>query len=99
MSLKVKVNLTGLIVVCFVVFGVIVYLSFFTASADNKWKHRKSNIFGLNRIIEVYSVDGDLIKTYKGKCKIEDHPTKIMFVLDKKKSVLISGGLVIIEEE
>lgn len=100
MSLKVKVNLTGFVIICFVIIGVIVYLSFFTASAKIGWKHKKSSLFGLHRTIEVYSDDGDLVKTYKGKCKIEEeHPYKTKFIMDGKKSISISGGLIIIEEE
>ena len=53
---------------------------------------------GLERTISVYSYEGNLLKTYKGKCDIEENElNKILFDIDGKR-VIIYNAVVIAEE-
>ncbi len=54
---------------------------------------------GLERTISVYSYDGNLLKTYKGKCDIEENESnKVLFDIDGKR-VIIYNAVVIAEEK
>lgn len=54
---------------------------------------------GLERTISVYSYEGNLLKTYKGKCDIEENESnKILFDIDGKR-VIIYNAVVIAEEK
>ena len=54
---------------------------------------------GLERTISVYSYEGNLLKTYKGKCDIkENESNKILFDIDGKR-VIIYNAVVIAEEK
>lgn len=53
---------------------------------------------GLKRSISVYSYDGNLLKTYEGKCDIEENDSnKVLFDIDGKR-VIIYNPVVIAEE-
>jgi len=58
---------------------------------------------GLDRTVEVYDLQGDLIKTYKGKFDIQEDSTKVFFDLPQEsgdsKRVQIYNATVIVEEE
>lgn len=54
---------------------------------------------GLERTISVYSYEGNLLKTYKGKCDIEENESnKILFDINGKR-VIIYNAVVIAEEK
>jgi len=74
---------------------------FMMPSTQNKLKHIKSSVVGIERVATVYSDDGTEIAKFDGKFKIEqESPYKTTFVnLDTQKSVYISGGITIIEEK
>ena len=58
---------------------------------------------GLERTVEVYDLQGDLIKTYEGKFDIQEDSTKVFFDLPTEdggsKRVQIYNATVIVEEE
>ena len=67
------------------------------ADIGNKMKHIQSSAIGLKRNVTVYSLDGTEIKSWTGRCKIEEQSSKTKFVMNGK-SVYINGGVTIIEE-
>lgn len=53
---------------------------------------------GLNRTINVYTLDGKLIATYEGKIDIDDNSNgSIMFDLDGKRYVYYNAIIEVIE--
>lgn len=66
------------------------------------WKRFKKGIHsdvngGLNREVKVYSYDGKLIHTYKGKFDIQSNENKVLFDI-KGKRVTIYNSPVVVEE-
>lgn len=59
-----------------------------------------SSVTGLNRVVQVYSHDGNLIKEYEGRIDIEvnEYGNKVKFDLDGKR-VIINNAIVITEEK
>lgn len=54
---------------------------------------------GLNRVINVYSLDGTLIATYEGKIDIDNNSNgSIMFDLDGKRYVYYNAIIEVIEK-
>jgi hypothetical protein len=50
---------------------------------------------GLNRVLEVYSADGKLLKTYKGKFDIEiSEGGKIKFDIGNKRTILYNATVI-----
>lgn len=63
-------------------------------------KHTQSSWVGLDRKVEVYSLDGKLLKTYEGRFKVEENPNgSISFITNDNKEHKIIGGIVIIDEQ
>lgn len=77
---------------------------FFLCGCGESWERTKkdwdSNYNGgLKRSISVYSYDGNLLKTYEGKCDIEENDSnKVLFDIDGKR-VIIYNAVVIAEEK
>jgi len=55
---------------------------------------------GLDRRVEVYDHNGNLLKVYEGKIDVEanDYGNKVKFDLDGKR-IIINNAIVIIEEK
>lgn len=54
---------------------------------------------GLNRILNVYTIDGKLIASYEGKIDIDDNANgSIMFDLDDKRYVYYNAIIEVIEK-
>lgn len=54
---------------------------------------------GLDRILNVYTIDGKLIATYEGKIDIDDNSNgSIMFDLDGKRYVYYNAIIEVIEK-
>lgn len=54
---------------------------------------------GLNRTVNVYTLDGKLIATYEGKIDIDDNSNgSIMFDLDGKRYVYYNAIIEVIEK-
>ena len=60
-------------------------------------KHLKSDIIGLKRQVTLYDCSGNVIKSWKGRFKIEVQGSFVSFIDDNGKDVKVSGT-VIIEE-
>lgn len=77
---------------------------FLLCGCGESWERTKKNWNseyngGLERTISVYSYDGNLLKTYKGKCDIEENESsKILFDIDGKR-VIVYNAVVIAEEK
>ena len=54
---------------------------------------------GLDRILNVYTIDGKLIATYEGKIDIDDNSNgSVMFDLDGKRYVYYNAIIEVIEK-
>ena len=53
---------------------------------------------GLNRQINIYSLDGNLIASHEGKIDIEDRENSILFELDGKRYVYYNAIIEVIEK-
>lgn len=63
-------------------------------------KHIKSNAVGLNRIVEQRDFEGNVIKQYEGKFKVEIiGDNAVAFILDNGREVKLFGGIIAIEEK
>jgi hypothetical protein len=70
-----------------------------TASCDRQRKDIASNWGGgLNRIVNIYSLDGVLISSYEGKIDIEDRENSILFDLDGKRYIYYNAIIEVIEK-
>lgn len=49
---------------------------------------------GLNRICTVYSLDGSVIKTFKGSFDIEKNDNRLQFDLDGKRRTIFNSPVV-----
>lgn len=67
-------------------------------AAANNLKHLQSSMIGLNRKITLYSANGEVIKTWSTKAKIEDHGGTVYFLDSKSKAITISGTFTVEEE-
>lgn len=88
------------IIVGVLTIGIIVLLCGCGESWERKKKDWNSEYNGgLERTISVYSYEGNLLKTYKGKCDIEENESnKILFDIDGKR-VIIYNAVVVAEEK
>lgn len=69
------------------------------ASTQRSCKSCQSDMSGgLNRVINVYTLDGELIATYEGLIDIDDNENgSIMFDLDGKRYVYYNAIIEVIE--
>lgn len=101
MSKKAK---TGIWVTVLVFLGIIVgcFIWYFnTASGERALKTmRSNNSGGLERVVKVYSNNGELIQTYDGKIDVEDteYGNKVLFDLNGKR-VVIYNATIVVEEK
>lgn len=84
------------------VFGVMVYSR--TESGKRAYKDQQSNFGGgIERIVEVYDVNGELVKTYEGKFDIETNADGKYIIFDdennKRHQIYYTTGTVCIEEK
>ena len=52
---------------------------------------------GLNRTVNVYSYDGELIATYTGRIDIEQNESKVLFDMDGKRYIYYNAIVEVIE--
>lgn len=70
-----------------------------TASCSRWGKDVTSNWSGgLERVINVYSMDGKLIASHEGKVDIEDRENSILFDMDGKRYVYYNAIIEVIEK-
>ncbi|WP_333481156.1 hypothetical protein [Allocoleopsis sp.] len=67
------------------------------ASTQHEWSHFKSNWFGLDRKITLYSADGRVIREWQGRYNLEVDSNTVRFI-ENGKAVLISGTFVVEEQ-
>lgn len=65
---------------------------------QNQVSYFKSGIFGLNRVVTLYGVDGHVIKTWSGNFNVEDQGGTIRFLDERGKAITISGTFTIEEQ-
>ena len=73
------------------------------ASWEDSQKDIKSNTSGLKRIVRVYTLDGKLLKEYKGMIRIrsseESDRISLNLISENNRRVTIDNAIVITEEE
>lgn len=80
----------ALLVVALLLFGC-------TEGTRRVFKSVTSNIAGLERVVTVYSYDGDVIAEYRGRIDLDYHDGRVLFELDGKR-IAIYNAVVIAEE-
>ncbi len=60
--------------------------------------HWKSDLVGLKRTVTLYNDNGQPIKTWKGRFKVEVSGSTARFIDDDGKAVIISGTYLIEEQ-
>ena len=81
------------------IIGPIVYSN--TEEGQRALKDQQSNFYGgISRTVEVYDINGNLIKSYEGKFDIEtDHNNYIMFDDNGQRHIIyFTTGTIIIDE-
>ena len=68
-----------------------------TENSQKEWKHRQSDLVGLNRIVTLYDGQGRVIKQWEGRFKVEIDGTTASFIVNGKE-VKISGTFIIEEK-
>ena len=86
------------VIFSFIVLLAIGYYFFFKGDFQNKVKHFQSSMTGLNRNITLYSNNGEIIKEWNTKVKIEDKGGTVYFIDNNGKAVIISGTFIIQEK-
>lgn len=75
-----KVAVTIMAVLSIFVLGIMIWYYQSTAQGSRALKTQRSNFSnGIEREVEVYSMDGKLLKTYKGKFDLEYDDDRILF--------------------
>lgn len=81
---------------------IVLILSLFVGCKEvgRSMKDLGSSFSGLDRVVEVYTLEGTLLKRYKGQLDIEtnEYGNKIKFDLNGKR-VIIYNAVVIVEEK
>lgn len=76
-----------------------VFLSGCTASMQREIKDWQSEYSGgLNRVVNIYSLDGNLIASHEGLIDIEDRDNSILFELNGKRYVYYNAIIEVIEK-
>jgi hypothetical protein len=68
------------------------------SSCDRMAKSWDSEFGGLNRIVNVYDYEGDLIATHEGQIDVEENDSKVLFDLNGKRYVYYNAVVEVIEK-
>jgi uncharacterized lipoprotein YehR (DUF1307 family) len=68
------------------------------SSCERAAKSWDSEFGGLNRIVNVYDYEGDLIATYEGNLDVQENDSKVLFDLNGKRYVYYNAVVEIIEK-
>jgi len=86
----------------FLVLGLTVTLSLAATGCTEKQrkgiKHVKSDLIGLKRKVTLYDCNGQPIRTWHGRFKIEVQGAYLSFIDDDDHEIKV-GGTVVVEEE
>ncbi len=77
--------------------SLIITLPSCTETQRKDLKHFKSSVIGLKRKVTLYSANGEPIKTWEGRFKVEVMGAFIAFIDDNGKEVKVSGNVVVEE--
>ena len=73
------------------------------ASWEDSQKDIESNVNGLKRTVQVYTLDGKLLKEYKGMIRVRDSDESdrisLNLISEKNRRVTIDNAIVITEED
>lgn len=90
-----------IVIAAIVIIGMLLGIRWYyqnTASGQRALKTQESNLGGgLYRTVEVYSYDGDLIKSWSGEFDVTENDQETFFDIDGRR-VIIQGGIIINEE-
>ncbi len=92
MTIKIKKQV---LIILFILCAIFIFSC--TEKQRKEIKHLKSDIIGLKRIVTLYDCNGNVIKQWKGRFKIEIQGSFISFIDDNGKEVKISGTIVVQE--
>lgn len=67
-------------------------------SLSNWFKHGESSLVGLHRSITLYAANGQAIKQWDVRSKVEDNGGTCYFITRDNKAVIISGTFIIEEQ-
>ncbi|MCI3922502.1 hypothetical protein MO973_19915 [Paenibacillus sp. TRM 82003] len=98
---KQKYSLLGAIISAFLTVGLFGYFFTSTTPGERTLKTFQSeNSGGLERSVDVYDQQGNLLKTYEGKLDVQenDYGNKVLFDLDGKR-IVIYNAIVVVEEQ
>ena len=68
------------------------------SSCERAAKNWDSEFGGLNRIVNVYDYEGDLIATYEGNLDVEVNQSKVLFDLNGKRYIYYNAVVEVIEK-
>ncbi len=92
MTIKIKKQV---LIIIFILCAIFLFSC--TEKQRKELKHFKSDIIGLKRIVTLYDCNGNVIKQWKGRFKIEIQGAYISFIDNNGKEVKISGTVVVQE--
>jgi hypothetical protein len=95
MMMNIKRKTTCLFLVLFA-FSIL-FIAGCTERQRKNLKHFKSDIIGLKRQVTLYDCSGKVIRSWKGRFKIEVQGSFVSFIDDNGKDVKVSGTVVIEE--
>ena len=98
-----KTNNTRIILAVLVLFAVIILSIIFNQASTRRWFRDIQSEFanGIDRTINVYDMNGDIIKTYDGKFDVEIENQKIKFddANGKRHIIVVGSGTVCIDDK
>ena len=68
------------------------------SSCERTIKNWDSEFGGLNRIVNIYDYEGELIATYEGMIDVEESETKVLFDLNGKRYIYYNAVVEVIEK-
>lgn len=98
-----KTNKTRIILLAVLVFAIIILSIIFNQASTRRWFRDIQSEFsnGIDRTINVYDMNGDIIKTYDGKFDVEIENQKIKFddANGKRHIIVVGSGTVCIDDK
>ena len=98
-----KTNNTRIILAVLVLFAVIILSIIFNQASTRRWFRDIQSEFanGIDRTINIYDMNGDIIKTYDGKFDVEIENQKIKFddANGKRHIIVVGSGTVCIDDK
>lgn len=88
----VTITLWVVLILCVILVGGCSSCDRFSKSCSSEFDN------GLDRIVNVYSYDGDLIASYEGKLDLQENESKVLFDLDGKRYIYYNAVVEVIEK-